>query len=76
MAFRTLGEVVLAAHRAEQANDDDTQPRPTGNGSSGHCVCGGCYAGDGRDTRHSRDDAGDVLSPMWIIQYFIAQRPR
>ena len=60
MAFRTLGEVVLAAHRAEQAENDDNRVHPsTGNG-----------AGDGCDGK------GDVLPPMWIIQYFIAQRPR
>lgn len=85
MAFRTLGEAVLAAHRAEQADNDANPDRstPDANHGAGSDRAGGNgRAGNTDDTGHAdgtgngHDDIVGTLSPTWIIQYFISQRPR
>jgi hypothetical protein len=61
MTFRTLGEAVLAAHRARQESTDQDHEKPSESRSTTECT---------------PDQAAPPLSPLWAIRYFIAHRAR
>jgi hypothetical protein len=61
MTFRTLGEAMLAAHRARQEPADHDHENPGEDRSATECT---------------PDQAAPPLSPLWAVRYFIAHRAR
>ncbi len=61
MTFRTLGEAVLAAHRAQEEQADHDHDIKSESRSEAECT---------------PDQAAPPLSPLWAIRYFIAHRAR